>query len=175
LPHCGYYFITLTFSNGLRSISSSTSHQKQDSGGDVNDARDSKFNTSCKTDKKRNESKASTESNKEKESVKNTEVSKEASPTSPTSPPEGEKQNSYAYRLGRSDIFRCNYPKCKRSGDKWAQAQAAQMQAQAAQTNRAQGKKDITQELEKLASLKQQGILTDEEFQQMKARVLSSV
>lgn len=68
-----------------------------------------------------------------------------------------------------------------------AQAQAAQAQAQAAQaaqmqaaqtTNQSQGpkegKKDIVQELEKLASLKQQGILSEEEFQQMKARLLSS-
>jgi len=56
-------------------------------------------------------------------------------------------------------------------------AQAAQMQA-AQTTNQSQGpkegKKDIVQELEKLASLKQQGILSEEEFQQMKARLLSS-
>ncbi|MFL6469735.1 MAG: SHOCT domain-containing protein [Nitrososphaeraceae archaeon] len=32
----------------------------------------------------------------------------------------------------------------------------------------------MVQELEKLASLKQQGILSEEEFQQMKARLLSS-
>ena len=55
--------------------------------------------------------------------------------------------------------------------------QAAQMQA-AQTTNQSQGpkegKKDIVQELEKLASLKQQGILSEEEFQQMKARLLSS-
>jgi multidrug resistance efflux pump len=55
-----------------------------------------------------------------------------------------------------------------------AEAQAAQAEAQAAQTNQAQGKKDVIQELEKLANLKKQGILSDEEFQQMKARLLSS-
>ena len=62
-----------------------------------------------------------------------------------------------------------------------AQAQAAQAQAQAAQmqaaqaTSQSQGpKKDVVQELEKLANLKQQGILSEEEFQQMKARLLSS-
>ena len=38
-----------------------------------------------------------------------------------------------------------------------------------------QGKKDITQELEKSASLRQQGILSVEEFQQMKGRILSNV
>jgi hypothetical protein len=62
-----------------------------------------------------------------------------------------------------------------------AQAQVSQIdQAQAAQEAQAtltanQGKKDITQELEKLASLRQQGILSVEEFQQMKGRILSNV
>lgn len=62
-----------------------------------------------------------------------------------------------------------------------AQAQAAQAtqaaQAQAAQAQQqgsGQGKKDIYQELEKLAGLKQQGVITEEEFQQMKSRLLSS-
>ena len=60
------------------------------------------------------------------------------------------------------------------------QAQIDQAQAQAAQAAQAaltanQGKRDITQELEKLASLRQQGILSEEEFQQMKARILSNV
>ncbi|HEY6885255.1 MAG TPA: SHOCT domain-containing protein [Nitrososphaeraceae archaeon] len=61
-----------------------------------------------------------------------------------------------------------------------AQAQAAQatQAAQAAQAGQqqgsGQGKKDIYQELEKLAGLKQQGIITEEEFQQMKSRLLSS-
>jgi hypothetical protein len=58
-----------------------------------------------------------------------------------------------------------------------AQAQAAQAaQMQAAQTaNQSQEpKKDIVQELQKLATLKQQGILSEEEFQQMKSRLLSS-
>ena len=51
-----------------------------------------------------------------------------------------------------------------------AQAQAAQLANQAQGSN--QGKKDTLQQLEKLGSLKQQGILTDEEFQKMKARLL---
>ena len=64
------------------------------------------------------------------------------------------------------------------------QSQIDQAQAQAAQAAHAQvtqgqgsdgGKKDITQEIEKLASLKQQGILSEEEFQQMKKRILSSI
>ena len=50
-----------------------------------------------------------------------------------------------------------------------AQTQAAQMQAAQATTSQSQGpKKDVVQELEKLANLKQQGILSEEEFQQMK-------
>ena len=60
------------------------------------------------------------------------------------------------------------------------QAQIDQAQVQAAQAAQAaltanQGKRDITQELEKLASLRQQGILSEEEFQQMKARILSNI
>src|SRR5689334_293206 len=54
-----------------------------------------------------------------------------------------------------------------------AQAQAARLANQAQGSN--QGKKDTFQELEKLGSLKQQGILTDEEFQKLKARLLSNM
>lgn len=54
-----------------------------------------------------------------------------------------------------------------------AQAQAAQLANQAQVSN--PGKKDTLQELEKLGSLKQQGILTDEEFQKLKARLLSNI
>ena len=54
-----------------------------------------------------------------------------------------------------------------------AQAQAARLANQAQASN--QGKKDTFQELEKLGSLKQRGILTDEEFQKLKARLLSSI
>jgi hypothetical protein len=55
-----------------------------------------------------------------------------------------------------------------------AQAQAAQAaQAQAKASN--QGKKDTFQELERLGSLKQQGIITEEEFQKLKMRLLSGV
>jgi putative oligomerization/nucleic acid binding protein len=56
-----------------------------------------------------------------------------------------------------------------------AQAQAAQMQAAQTTTSQSQEpKKDVVQELQKLANLKQQGILSEEEFQQMKSRLLSS-
>ena len=54
-----------------------------------------------------------------------------------------------------------------------AQAQQSQIDqahaqaAQAAQTTLAANKKDITEELQKLASLRQQGILSEDEFQQM--------
>lgn len=54
-----------------------------------------------------------------------------------------------------------------------AQAQAARLANQTQASN--QGKKDTFQELEKLGSLKQQGILTDEEFQKLKARLLSNI
>jgi len=51
-------------------------------------------------------------------------------------------------------------------------AQAAQAQAQAAQAS-SQAKKDPYQELERLGSLKQQGLITEEEFQKLKTRLLS--
>ena len=54
-----------------------------------------------------------------------------------------------------------------------AQAHAAQAQAQAKESN--QGKNDVFQELERLASLKQQGLITEEEFQKLKTRLLSGV
>jgi ABC-type transporter Mla subunit MlaD len=54
-------------------------------------------------------------------------------------------------------------------------AQAAQMQTAQTTSQSQEPKKDITKELEKLASLKQQGILSEEEFQQMKTRLLSSI
>ena len=53
-----------------------------------------------------------------------------------------------------------------------AQAQAAQAQAQAKES---QGKNDVFQELERLGSLKQQGLITEEEFQKLKTRLLSGV
>jgi hypothetical protein len=55
-----------------------------------------------------------------------------------------------------------------------AQAQAAQAaQAQAKGSN--QGKKDVSHELERLGSLKQQGLITEEEFQKLKADLLSKM
>ena len=61
-----------------------------------------------------------------------------------------------------------------------AQAQQAQIdKAQAAQaaqaTQGADQGKDITQQLQDLAALKQKGVLSEEEFQQMKARILSNI
>jgi hypothetical protein len=55
-----------------------------------------------------------------------------------------------------------------------AQAQAAQAQAQAAQKS-SQALKDPYQELERLGSLKQQGLITDEEFETLKTRLLSGI
>ncbi len=54
-----------------------------------------------------------------------------------------------------------------------AQAHAAQAQAQAKESN--QGKNDVFQELERLGSLKQQGLITEEEFQKLKMRLLSGI
>lgn len=55
-----------------------------------------------------------------------------------------------------------------------AQAHAAQAaQAQAKGSN--QGKKDEVQELERLASLKQQGLISEEEFQKLKTLLLSGI
>jgi len=54
-----------------------------------------------------------------------------------------------------------------------AQANAARLANQAQSTS--EGKKDTFKELEKLGSLKQQGILNDEEFQRLKARLLSNI
>lgn len=53
-----------------------------------------------------------------------------------------------------------------------AQAQAAQAAAQAAQASNSI-KKDPLQELERLGNLKQQGLITEEEFQKLKAQLLS--
>jgi Short C-terminal domain len=53
--------------------------------------------------------------------------------------------------------------------------QAAQTQVAQATTNHSQGpKKDVIQEIKKLATLKQQGILSEEEFQRLKTQILSS-
>jgi len=52
-------------------------------------------------------------------------------------------------------------------------AQAGQAQAQAKGSN--QDKKDVPQELERLGSLKQQGLITEEEFQKLKADLLSKM
>jgi putative oligomerization/nucleic acid binding protein len=54
-----------------------------------------------------------------------------------------------------------------------AQAHAARLANQAQSAS--EGKKDTFKELEKLGSLKQQGVLTEEEFQKMKARLLSNI
>ena len=46
-------------------------------------------------------------------------------------------------------------------------------QAQPSQTQQSSGQEDITQKLKKLADLKQQGILTEEEFQKLKTDLLA--
>ena len=61
---------------------------------------------------------------------------------------------------------------------KHAQAQAVEAKqiaqaAQAKQTSGGHSKGNLIQELERLANLKQQGILTEEEFQKFKTKLLS--
>ena len=58
-----------------------------------------------------------------------------------------------------------------------AQAQAAQAQAQAQQAQQAQPKAttDPMQEIAKLGDLKAKGLITEEEFQKMKASVLAKM
>jgi hypothetical protein len=46
-------------------------------------------------------------------------------------------------------------------------------QAQPSQAQQSSGQEDITQKLKKLADLKQQGILTEEEFQKLKTDLLA--
>jgi hypothetical protein len=55
-----------------------------------------------------------------------------------------------------------------------AQAQQAQAQAQQAQAQ-ASAKTDPMQEIAKLGDLKAKGLLTEEEFQKMKANVLAKI
>ena len=61
-----------------------------------------------------------------------------------------------------------------------AQAAAAQQQAAAAQqqpntASQQTGQEDITQKLQKLANLKQQGLISEEEYQKMKADLLAKL
>jgi Short C-terminal domain len=55
-------------------------------------------------------------------------------------------------------------------------AQAAQLQAAQAYTRGPnENKDDALHKLEKLGSLRQQGLITDEEFQRMKSKLISSI
>ena len=55
------------------------------------------------------------------------------------------------------------------------EAHAAQARAQAAAHESSQVKKDPYQDLERLVSLKQQGLISEEEFQKLKMRLLSGI
>ena len=55
------------------------------------------------------------------------------------------------------------------------EAQAAQARAQAAAQESSQVKKDPYQDLERFVSLKQQGLISEEEFQKLKTRLLSGI
>jgi multidrug efflux pump subunit AcrA (membrane-fusion protein) len=55
-------------------------------------------------------------------------------------------------------------------------AQAAELQAAQAQTRGPnENKDDALHKLEKLASLRQQGLITEEEFQRMKSKLISTI
>lgn len=65
----------------------------------------------------------------------------------------------------------------RRQGNRWArqeQDQYAQDQQQQAPAAPAAPPKDTVTQLKELADLKQQGILTDQEFQAQKTKILSS-
>jgi len=54
--------------------------------------------------------------------------------------------------------------------------QAARLQAAQTQAERSHAtKEDIFQELEKLGNMKQQGLITDDEFQEMKRKLIASM
>ncbi|HEU4823646.1 MAG TPA: SHOCT domain-containing protein [Nitrososphaeraceae archaeon] len=55
-------------------------------------------------------------------------------------------------------------------------AQAAELQAMQAQTRGpSENKDDTLHKLEKLGSLRQQGLITEEEFQRMKSKLISTI
>ena len=55
-------------------------------------------------------------------------------------------------------------------------AQGAELQAKQAQTKSPiENKDDVLHKLEKLASLRQEGLITDEEFQRMKSKIISTI
>jgi multidrug resistance efflux pump len=55
-------------------------------------------------------------------------------------------------------------------------AQAAELQAKQAQTKAPiENQDDVLHKLEKLASLRQEGLITDEEFQRMKNKIISTI
>jgi hypothetical protein len=62
----------------------------------------------------------------------------------------------------------------QRGRDADAQAEAAQPVEEAPQAQQAAVTEDTVEQLQQLAELKKQGILTDEEFAEQKARILGS-
>ena len=53
--------------------------------------------------------------------------------------------------------------------------QMQQQMAQQSQSKQSSGQEDVTQKLQKLADLHKQGILSDEEFQKMKADLIAKM
>ena len=59
--------------------------------------------------------------------------------------------------------------------DQQKQIDELKQQQQQSKPQQSSGQEDVTQKLEKLADLKKQGILTDEEFQKMKTELLAKL
>jgi hypothetical protein len=55
------------------------------------------------------------------------------------------------------------------------QRQIDQLKQSQSQAQQSSGQEDVTQKLQKLADLKKQGILSDEEFQKMKTELLAKM
>jgi hypothetical protein len=62
----------------------------------------------------------------------------------------------------------------RRQGERWAVQEPAQAAPAPAPAAAAAGGQDTVQQLKDLASLKQQGVLTEEEFAAQKARILAA-
>jgi hypothetical protein len=75
--------------------------------------------------------------------------------------------------VSRRQYERMSKKKAQQAQLNQAQTRVAQPQAAQGAQNPNQSKNDTLQELERLGSLKKQGLLTDEEFQTMKTRLIS--
>src|SRR5215216_2019659 len=76
--------------------------------------------------------------------------------------------------LAQKKIMHVHEVQAARAAKVTQEAQAAQARAQESAQESSQVKKDPYQDLERLVSLKQQGLISEEEFQKLKTRLLSS-